>query len=295
MNRAETLQQLAQLCRNGRHARAPRAIEPTGAPALDQALPGGGWQAGTIVELMPAASGIGELRLLMPALARITQAGRHVALIAPPYVPYAPALIRHGVRLSRLLVIDARQNADILWACEQILRCQSFGATLAWPVTIADREVRRLQLAAEAGNGIGFVYRPAASARLASPAAVRLGLQVQASGDLCIEVIKCRGSRSGQRLTLARTRPDTHVPEPPVESLTGPLGELQAERETSGPTLSPHEISDPAPLHETSEPTPRPLSRPVSEPMPESMAKLRTEPAGIESPIAPSLSKIQAA
>ena len=159
MNRAETLQHLAWLCRNGRAVAAP-VIEASGWTELDAVLPGGGWQAGTIVELMPAAAGIGELQLLMPALARITAAGRHVAMIAPPYIPFAPALSQHGVRLERLLVIQAQQAEDILWAAEQSLRCRSFGAVLAWPAaTIRDREVRRLQLAAEAGGSTGFLYR----------------------------------------------------------------------------------------------------------------------------------------
>ena len=78
--------------------------------ALDAVLPGGGWQRGTIVELMPADIGIGELQLLMPALARITNTDRHVALIAPPYIPFAPALSQHGMRLDRLLVIRAQHR-----------------------------------------------------------------------------------------------------------------------------------------------------------------------------------------
>ena len=112
MNRAETLEHLAWLCRNGRAVTAP-VVEASGWTELDAVLPGGGWQAGTIVELMPAATGIGELRLLLPALARITGAGRHVALIAPPYIPFAPALSQHGVRLERVLVIQAQQADDI--------------------------------------------------------------------------------------------------------------------------------------------------------------------------------------
>src|SRR5687768_8071889 len=112
MNRAETLQQLAWLCQNGRTA-TPPAVEASGWRQFDAVLPGGGWQAGTVVELMPAATGIGELSLLMPALARITSAGRHAALVAPPYIPFAPALSQHGVRLERLLVIRAQQSEDI--------------------------------------------------------------------------------------------------------------------------------------------------------------------------------------
>lgn len=204
MNRAETLQHLAWLCRNGRSVAAP-TVEASGWMQLDAVLPGGGWQAGTIVELMPAVIGIGELSLLMPALARITSAGRHVALVAPPYIPFAPALCRHGVQLERLLVIQAQQPEDILWSAEQALRCRSFGAVLAWPSTIKDRETRRLQLAAEAGGSTGFVYRCAEAALESSPAALRLKLH-RTSSQLAIDVIKCRGGRSGISVGLAADR-----------------------------------------------------------------------------------------
>jgi hypothetical protein len=197
-SRAETLEQLARLCRNGREGPPPR-IEPSGS-ALDAVLPGGGWQAGTVVELMPVTEGIGELRLLMPALAKITQSERHVAMIAPPYIPFAPALLRHGLRLEHFWIIRAHSAADVLWSAEQTLRCKSFGAVLAWPPAIRDREVRRLQLAAEAGNSIGFVYRSPSAMREPSPAAVRLRLQTDAAGQLNIEVVKCRGARTGMSI-----------------------------------------------------------------------------------------------
>ena len=196
------MQHLAWLCRNGRAVTAP-VVEASGWNELDAVLPGGGWQAGTVVELMPAATGIGELRLLLPALARITCAGRHVTLIAPPYIPFAPALSQHGVRLERLLVIQAQHADDILWAAEQSLRCRSFGAVLAWPATIRDREVRRLQLAAEAGGSTGFLYRSVDAAREASPAALRLKLRRADNNALQIDVLKCRGGRSGQSVKVA--------------------------------------------------------------------------------------------
>ena len=201
MNRAETLQHLAWLCSNGRAVTAP-IVEASGWTELDAVLPGGGWQAGTIVELMPATTGIGELRLLLPALARITSIGRHVTLIAPPYIPFAPALSQHGVRLERVLVIQAQQAEDILWAAEQSLRCRSFGAVLAWPATIRDREIRRLQLAAEAGGSTGFLYRCVDAARESSPAALRLKLRRADHNELQIDVLKCRGGRSGQSIKV---------------------------------------------------------------------------------------------
>jgi hypothetical protein len=195
-SRAETLEQLARLCRNGREG-APPHIEPSGSANLDAVLPGGGWSMGTIVELMPMCDGIGELRLLMPALAKISHSERHVAMIAPPFVPFAPALLQQGLRLEHFWIIRAQTATDILWSAEQTLRCKSFGAVLTWPITIRDREVRRLQLAAEAGNSIGFVYRPPVAAKEASPAAVRLRLQADAHGQLNIDVLKCRGARAG--------------------------------------------------------------------------------------------------
>lgn len=201
-SRAETLEQLARLCRNGREGPPPR-IEPSGSASLDAVLPGGGWQSGTIVELMPVSDGIGELRLLMPALAKITQSERHVAMIAPPYIPFAPALLRHGLRLEHFWIIRAQSAADILWSAEQTLRCKSFGAVLAWPSAIRDRDVRRLQLAAEAGSSIGFVYRSPNAARESSPAAVRLRLQVDVGGQMNIDVVKCRGARAGMSVGIA--------------------------------------------------------------------------------------------
>jgi hypothetical protein len=163
---------------------------------LDAALPGGGWHAGTIVELMPTRAGIGELRLLMPALARITGTGRRVAFISPPYLPFAPALAQHGLRLDKLLVIRAQHSIDTLWSFEQTLRCKSFGAALAWPALPNDREIRRLQLAAEAGRSIGFMYLPPVAAEQPSPAAVRLRLHAEPAG-LTVDILKCRGARAG--------------------------------------------------------------------------------------------------
>ena len=70
---------------------------------------------------------------------------------------------------------------------------------------IRDREIRRLQLAAEAGGSIGFLYRSVDAAREASPAALRLKLR-RVANALQIDVVKCRGGRSGVSREGAKRR-----------------------------------------------------------------------------------------
>jgi len=200
--RAQTLEQLAQLCRDGAPGRmASRLAAPSGFPELDASLPGGGWPVGAIAELMSDAIGIGELSLLVPLLSRLARAGRYIAWIAPPYLPYAPALAQRGLPLERMLLVRTRSLQESLWATEQALRCPAVGAVLGWPAYIVDKNVRRLQLAAEAGGSLGILYRPPEAARESSPAALRLRLHAAPDG-LAVEIQKSRGGRAGLKLRV---------------------------------------------------------------------------------------------
>ena len=51
----------------------PHTGTPTGFPVLDRQLPGGGWPVDGIAELLYDHQGIGELRLLVPALAYLSR------------------------------------------------------------------------------------------------------------------------------------------------------------------------------------------------------------------------------
>ncbi len=192
-----------QFCRRGAwRSDAAWPVQPSGFAALDAHLPGGGWPIGAIAELMPELAGIGELRLVAPALVALARAGRYIAWIAPPLLPYAPALAGAGLPLERVLLIRTRDLKESLWAMQQTLRCPLFGAVLGWPASIADRDVRRLQLAAEAGSSLGILYRPPPAARALSPAALRLRLSPLADG-LAVEIQKVRGGRAGMQLQLS--------------------------------------------------------------------------------------------
>jgi cell division inhibitor SulA/protein ImuA len=205
---APTLEQLHRLCHDGEWQRGPYAALPSGFAQLDASLPGGGWPMGAVCELMPVAPGIGELSLLAPALSQLAGAGLHLVFIEPPYLPYAPALAQQGLPLERLLIVKTSGIQETLWAAEQALRCPAVGAVLSWPAHITDRNVRRLQLAAEAGSSLGILYRPTEAEREHSPAALRLRLQsVPGASALAVDIRKCRGGRAGIHLQLPLSQP----------------------------------------------------------------------------------------
>jgi protein ImuA len=148
------------------------AVSASGYPALDAQLPGGGWPHGVLTELLLPRCGIGELRLLAPALAAPADPppalpsgvrpaarpggagmaadaddGRSVILFDPPAALSAWALLQHGLSPQRWLVVRGRAprqpreagdvapllpNPDLLWALEHTLRSGHAGAVLAW-------------------------------------------------------------------------------------------------------------------------------------------------------------------
>jgi len=178
--------------------------ESTGFAALDERLPAGGWPRGGLTELLPERHGIGELRLLMPALARLSRGARWVAWIDPPHIPYAAGLYAAGIDLAHTLVVRTRDSDEHLWALEQALRAGTCAAVLGWPGALGDTTARRLQLAAEAGGALGFLFRDPEARREPSFAALRLALASE-RGGLSVEALRQQGGWPGLHLHLAAT------------------------------------------------------------------------------------------
>lgn len=170
----------------------PPSKHPTGHAALDDALPTGGWPEAALVEVMFSADGLGELALLLPTLSALSAQDKPVLVIAPPYRAYAPAWQRAGVRLSQLHLVEAN-GKDALWAMEQALRAGCCGAVIGWPLQVDDNGLRRLQVAAETGQTLGFAFRPMGARDNPSPAPLRLSLRGTPEGPE-LRVLKCRGA-----------------------------------------------------------------------------------------------------
>lgn len=168
-------------------------VVPTGFAVLDRELPGGGWPAGALTEILTAREGVGELRCVLPALAALTAAGKRVAWLAPPHLPYAPALAAAGVRLEHLAVVYAPGRRDALWAAEQMLRASACHALLAWLPSAHYAELRRLAVAAGTSPGFTILFRPLQAACESSPCSLRLLLEAH-DGQLAARILKRRGA-----------------------------------------------------------------------------------------------------
>lgn len=198
----ESVLQHPGVWRGNQRAQVAEDTLPTGFAALDALLPGGGWPRGALTEVLLARQGIGELRLLTPTLARLSEADGWLAWVAPPYVPYAAALAAAGIDLKRLLVAKPPNDTDAWWTAEQALRSGACGALLAWLRAADERRMRRLQLAAETGHTWGVLFRHARAAQDRSPAALRLLLEPAAEG-LAVSILKRRGGPVSQPVVVA--------------------------------------------------------------------------------------------
>lgn len=207
----------------GRQPNHSQPTLPSGHARLDARLPGQGWPLGAVSELIPEKPGLGELSLLLPALANIGEQGQWVVLVDPPWIPYPASLSGRDLLLERLLLVRTSGEKESLWACEQALRSGRGGAVLAWPQRISFARLRRLQLAAEANAKLAFLFRPQSALQESSPAALRLQLEAAERYGTQVTVIKCRGKRPPEPVWIPQPCSTTlAVQIPPAERLPAP-------------------------------------------------------------------------
>jgi protein ImuA len=223
------------LWRANQLARPHQQVQASGFAALDAQLPGGGWPASTLTELLLPHPGVGELRLLAPVLAAVQHQGRSVMWFDPPAAPCVWALAALGLQLQHLVVVHAKQSlvlgarlgrggvavhlsspqqaqhplreklpaADVLWALEQALKSGHVGAVVAWlPARLPADALRRLQLAAQAHDGPAFLLRADTERLRPSAAPLRLLLASAGPDALQLQLLKRRGPPLAQPLLL---------------------------------------------------------------------------------------------
>ncbi|HEY1786040.1 MAG TPA: hypothetical protein VGG30_10845 [Pirellulales bacterium] len=185
------------------HRPAELATVSTGSALLDKLLPGGGLQRGSLVEWVAAGPGSGATTPALMAASQACRAGGMLAVLDAERSFYPPAIADRAMVRSRLLVIRPASRQDEAWALDQLLRQPGIAAVLAWISSGDDRAFRRLQLAAEAGGGLGLLVRPAAARRTPCWASVRFAVQPlptagpHGNRHLCLKILHCRSSGIG--------------------------------------------------------------------------------------------------
>jgi protein ImuA len=213
----------------GSNISRPHTGLSSGYSVLDTALHCGGWPRHGLTEIIYASPGIGEMQLLSPALAHLSQQQRWLLLVSPPYLPYAPAWASHDIGLSNTHIIQAKQQRDKLWAIEQALNSGACSAVLAWMKTgLAHHVLQKLQLAAQANHCWMVLFRPRKASLQHSPAELRMELKpgqdsnnniasqpISKRQGLKITILKQRGGWSGQELYL-----DLHTDDSSIDNST---------------------------------------------------------------------------
>ncbi|TCK32619.1 protein ImuA [Paraburkholderia sp. BL8N3] len=175
-------------------------VVPCGLEALTHELPGGGWPKGSLTDLLVQQPGIGELRLLLPALRAVAR--RPIALLQAPHRFHPEAAAYWGLRETALNVIRAAKTADASWSAEQILRAGSFGALLFWQTHVRPESLRRLHLAAQTSETLFFMFRPLASASDTSPAPLRIAVR-PGRDSVTLDFVKRRGPARDEPLVVS--------------------------------------------------------------------------------------------
>ena len=175
---------------------------PLGLPALDAAL-GGGLPRGCLQEVIPADGGAAAAGFAAFLLARLVgqaeERGRGVlwASLGEGDL-YPPGLARFGLDPAAMILLSAPSPAELLWAMEEALRSPALAGVVGEVDRIDLTAGRRLQLAAAAGGGVGFLLlradRPPAAV---STAALRWRVGAGPDRSWHVELLRRRGGRPG--------------------------------------------------------------------------------------------------
>ncbi|MFH1532203.1 MAG: hypothetical protein ABIK09_15870 [Pseudomonadota bacterium] len=183
-----------------------RRIRRSGIPGLDSLLPGGGYPAGGVVEIM----GGGRGHLAHRAAAQQSREGR-VAWTAAEGIPDPWHFRRVGGDLRALSLVRMGRPARYVWAVEQVLRSGLFRLVIAQGTGPRSGRVlfdpaawRRWSAAAAGGDATLLLLLEDLPelATFARPSPLRLRVHRGSDGRLGIRVERIAGRAPGASLTV---------------------------------------------------------------------------------------------
>ena len=163
-------------------SRGSSLVIPTGSPALDELLPGGGWPKAGLVEITVPDEHTDAMSLLLPALMRLSQQGRWLVMVTPPYQPRARILTAAGMNTSKVLQVNPHPGRSGLWTVESLMHSGNCSIVMAWPSCATELMAKKLKKAATTGKTPAILFRQEGMPACTSIADVRLKLEVTDSG-----------------------------------------------------------------------------------------------------------------
>ena len=208
--RAEIVEELRRQLSQGAAAEAPPL--PFGLPAIDAYLPQGGLAGGALHEIMPEARGDmpAAFSFVVAMLSRI-RPGAPLFLVTSPCGlatfgrPYGHGLNGFGLDPARVILVEAQNATQALWAMEEALNSAAPAAVAGVIGKLDFRASQRLHLAAAAAGRLLLLLRPPGMTSVAvtrwrvaaAPAALdRFGLIARWRWQVRLE--RCRNGRPGQ-------------------------------------------------------------------------------------------------
>ncbi|MFT4929180.1 MAG: protein ImuA [Phenylobacterium sp.] len=194
----------------------PNAFVASGYTQLDHKL-NGGWPDKGIIELQSDGIGIGEIRLLFPALSQLCDKDMLYAWIAPPGRLNGQTLANAGLPLDKTLIATDVSAKESFWLAEKCLRSGCCAAVVLWCNELESTQARRLQLAAKEGNSLGFIIRPQSAVEQSLPVSIRMRATANQQG-LNVNIDKRLGGNPVAPFTLNMHEKWPELTQPPAPS-----------------------------------------------------------------------------
>jgi cell division inhibitor SulA len=157
-------------------------VTPSGIDGLDELLPEGGWPKSGLVEVIAPDEYTDVMSLLMPALVRLSQQGRWIAMVTPPCQARTRLFADTDLNPVRVLQVNPHPGRSALWTAESMLQSGNCGVVLAWPNCNTELMDKRLQKAAASGKALCILIRYEGLSTPPSGVDVRVKLVIDEDG-----------------------------------------------------------------------------------------------------------------
>ena len=172
----------------------PSLVIPAGLPALDELLPAGGWPKAGLIEITVPDEHADAISLLLPALVRISQQGRWLAMVTPPYQPRVRVLTAAGMNTGSVLQVNPHPGRSGLWTVESMMRSGNCSIVMAWTSCATELMEKKLKKAATTGKTLAVLFRVEGMSTHTSIADVRLKFEAGES-EKVVYLLDNQGNR----------------------------------------------------------------------------------------------------